>query len=111
MIVVKPRVSSTEGEHRLLLQVAGTVGWTLAAVALVTLAHDLNAYSESGAYRAIQKSQPPKITVDEDSAGKLAGWPGPAAPDGVSCTKGDIGLALAVLVIGIGIIELLALSI
>jgi hypothetical protein len=53
MSVVKPRISSTRGGRRLLLQVAGTVGWTLAAVALVTLVHDLNAYSESGAYRAI----------------------------------------------------------
>jgi hypothetical protein len=53
MSIIKPRVSSTRSGHGLLLQVAGTVGWALAAVALITLAYELNAYSESGAYRAI----------------------------------------------------------
>src|SRR6266571_1617250 len=53
MNIVKPRVSSTQQGHRLLLQAADPVGWALAAVALITLAYELNAYAETGAYRAI----------------------------------------------------------
>jgi hypothetical protein len=53
MSIVRPRISSTREGHRLLLRVGGTVGWALAAVSLITLACELNAYSETGAYRAI----------------------------------------------------------
>jgi len=53
MSTVRPHVLCIRQGHRLLLRVAGTVGWALAAVALVILAYDLNAYSETGAYRAI----------------------------------------------------------
>ncbi|SRR6266487_5838580 len=53
MSIAKPRVLSTRLEHRLLLRVAGPVGWALAAVALITLAYELSAYAETGRYRVI----------------------------------------------------------
>jgi hypothetical protein len=53
MSIAKPYVLCIRQGHRLLLQVAGTIGRALAAVACVALAYELDAYSETGAYRAI----------------------------------------------------------
>jgi hypothetical protein len=53
MSIAKLRVLSTRQEHRLLLQIAGPVGWALAAVALITLAYEISAYAETGRYRVI----------------------------------------------------------
>src|SRR6516165_3061324 len=53
MSIAKPRVSSARQGNRLLLHVAGPMGWVLAAVALVTLAYELGVYAESGGYRVI----------------------------------------------------------
>jgi hypothetical protein len=53
MSIAKLRVLSTRREHRRLLQVAGPIGWALAAIALITLAYELSAYAETGRYRVI----------------------------------------------------------